>query len=59
MVVTPPLYCEAGAGRREAEVREITVELTRRLEGLVRRFPRQYLWMHRRWRTPPRGGASF
>ncbi len=35
-----------------------TVEATRALDGFVRAYPSQWLWMHRRWRAPrlaPRG----
>jgi Kdo2-lipid IVA lauroyltransferase/acyltransferase len=40
--------------RRWAE--ESMIELTRALEVFVRRYPDQWLWMHRRWKDAP-GGA--
>lgn len=42
-------------GDREHDTRVLVAELNSRLEVLIRRFPEQYLWMHRRWRTPPEG----
>lgn len=40
---------------------EVTTELNRQFEKIVRRYPEQWLWMHRRWRVPTpeaRGGAA-
>lgn len=45
--------CAAEATDREATTRDLAEDLTRRLETMIRRCPEQYLWMHRRWRTPP------
>lgn len=41
-------------------VRGLTQEYTRLLEGAVRRAPEQYLWLHRRWKhqPKPRGKAA-
>jgi len=47
-----PLFVRP-TGDRAADVRKATIEVNRRLEGYVRQFPDQWLWMHRRWRTPP------
>lgn len=35
--------------------RWITQEFTRALESSIRRWPEQYLWIHRRWRDRPDG----
>ena len=43
----------APTGDHEADVRACTEEINRRFEALIRRFPEQYLWSHRRWRGPP------
>ena len=40
---------------RIGDLREITTELMRRLEGEIRKNPEQYLWMHRRWKSRPTG----
>ena len=45
----PPLTY-APTGDKEADVRRITDELNVQLERYIRRYPEQYLWMHRRWR---------
>ena len=37
-------------GDREADVLALTEEINRRIEDVVRRYPEQYLWSHRRWR---------
>jgi KDO2-lipid IV(A) lauroyltransferase len=55
-VFDPP----ARPGRRWIDA--VTVESTRALDGFVRAYPSQWLWMHRRWRAPrvaPRGRPSM
>jgi KDO2-lipid IV(A) lauroyltransferase len=47
-VVLPEEY----AGRPDA-VRQITQRFTTALERLVRRYPEQYFWLHRRWKHQP------
>jgi len=37
------------------DIRENTARFTGVIEGYVRRFPDQWLWLHRRWRTRPPG----
>jgi len=41
------------SGSPVADVRRITLDISRRFEGYARQYPEQYLWVHRRWRTPP------
>jgi KDO2-lipid IV(A) lauroyltransferase len=43
----------AATDDRDADQRAILVDLSRRLETFIRRYPAQYLWAHRRWRQPP------
>lgn len=38
-------------GNREADVRAILEKLTASLEHVVRQYPEQYLWAHRRWKV--------
>jgi KDO2-lipid IV(A) lauroyltransferase len=39
-------------GDKDADTLMISAELNRRLEQYIRLYPEQYLWSHRRWRTP-------
>jgi hypothetical protein len=48
-VILPEEY----AGRPDA-VRAITQRFTAALERLVRRYPEQYFWLHRRWKHQPK-----
>ncbi|MBI5547467.1 MAG: lipid A biosynthesis acyltransferase [Deltaproteobacteria bacterium] len=43
-------------GDREADSLALTAAMTREIEGEIRRFPRDWVWMHRRWKTRPSGG---
>jgi KDO2-lipid IV(A) lauroyltransferase len=40
-------------GQREQDVWRITAETTALLEARIRERPELWLWMHRRWKTPP------
>lgn len=41
------------SGDREQDVRRITAETTALLEERIRERPELWMWMHRRWKTPP------
>ncbi len=43
----------------EADVEENTGRFLRAIEEMVRRYPEQFLWQHRRYRTRPRGMAPL
>jgi KDO2-lipid IV(A) lauroyltransferase len=43
------------SGDAEADVAENTRRFVRAIEEIVRRYPEQFLWTHRRYRTRPRG----
>ena len=39
----------------ESDVKRTTQELSDVFESMVRRFPEQWLWVHKRWKTRPPG----
>jgi len=47
------------SGDAEADVLELTQRCTSVLESWVRRYPDQWLWIHRRWKTRPAGDAAI
>ncbi len=46
-------------GDTEADALANTALFTRTLEAWIRRYPEQWLWVHRRWKTRPAGQASL
>ena len=54
LIAEPPIPAEC-TGDEEADVRRLTIEITRRLENQIRKFPGQWLWIHKRWKTRPPG----
>jgi KDO2-lipid IV(A) lauroyltransferase len=56
--ITPPIYPQIQE-EREGEVLRLTQSYTSRVEEWVRRYPTQWLWFHRRWKSQaPRPSAS-
>jgi len=56
--ILPILQVER-TGDFEAEVRLNTQRFTEVFEDMVRRYPEQWLWMHKRWKTRPAGEARI
>lgn len=54
----PPLEL-VRTGDPERDVVENTARFTRVIEEYVRRYPTQWLWIHRRWSTRPPGEPSL
>jgi len=46
-------------GDRERDVVATTAAYTAEIEKIIRRFPEQWLWIHRRWKTRPPGEADL
>jgi KDO2-lipid IV(A) lauroyltransferase len=49
LMIEGPLW-PPQTGELEADVRAHTAELTLALERVIRRYPEQWLWLHRRWK---------
>lgn len=47
-----PIFVTA-SGDRAAVIRNVTTEISRRIEAFIRKTPEQWNWPHRRWRIPP------
>jgi Kdo2-lipid IVA lauroyltransferase/acyltransferase len=46
-------------GDDEKDVLANTAQFTTAIEGFIRRYPDQWLWVHRRWKTRPEGDAPI
>jgi len=46
-------------GDREADVLANTAAFNKVIEGYIRRYPEQWLWVHRRWKTRPPGEKAM
>jgi Kdo2-lipid IVA lauroyltransferase/acyltransferase len=46
-------------GNEEADIQANTAAYTRVIEDYARRYPDQWLWVHRRWKTRPPGKAQL
>ena len=44
---------------RESDIRAATQQCNNVLESWIRRYPDQWLWIHRRWKTRPHGEPSL
>jgi Kdo2-lipid IVA lauroyltransferase/acyltransferase len=42
-------------GDREADIRTNTQRCTAIIEDMIRRYPEQWIWFHKRWKTRPAG----
>ncbi len=43
----------------DENVRELTQKITSTVEKYVRRYPEQWLWIHKRWNTRPKGEKNL
>jgi KDO2-lipid IV(A) lauroyltransferase len=46
-------------GDDDADVLTNTALFTEKIEWFVRKYPEQWLWVHRRWKTRPEGGEGL
>lgn len=54
IIVEPPVSFER-TDDEEENVRRLTMVITERIENQIRRYPSQWLWVHKRWKTRPPG----
>jgi Kdo2-lipid IVA lauroyltransferase/acyltransferase len=54
-----PVVAVIRTGNDEADIVTNTQMFTRIIEEFVRRYPDQWLWVHRRWKTRPAGGEAL
>lgn len=47
------------SGNEEADVRRLTERLTSLTEEQIRSYPDQWLWIHKRWKTRPKGEPAI
>ena len=45
----------ANTGDREADIAATTAAYTAEIEKIIRQYPEQWLWIHKRWKTRPPG----
>ena len=58
LIIGPPVCFEA-TGNEETDVRELTTKLSQLIENQIRRYPGQWLWIHKRWKTRPKGEPAI
>lgn len=49
----------ANTGDRKADIETTTAEFTAALERVIRKYPDQWIWIHRRWKTRPPGETEL
>ena len=54
LLIGTPITAEP-TGDEERDVRELTKKLSQHIEDAIRRYPGQWLWIHKRWKTRPKG----
>ena len=59
LLIVEPLIPVETTGDEEADVRQLTIALTQRIENQIRQYPGQWLWVHKRWKTRPPGEPAI
>lgn len=55
LINVEPLIPIERTGDEEADVRALTIKMTQAIENNIRKYPGQWLWIHKRWKTRPAG----
>jgi Kdo2-lipid IVA lauroyltransferase/acyltransferase len=58
VIIGPPVSIQR-TGDEEQDVRQLTTTLTQLIENTIRRYPGQWLWIHKRWKTRPKGEPAI
>lgn len=53
IIFHPPIMPQENSLNRNQAMREITQAHARILENMIRKYPDQYFWFHRRWKSKP------
>ena len=56
--ILPPVTVQR-SGDEERDIRELTANLTKVLEDYICSYPDQWLWIHKRWKTRPKGDPDL
>ena len=51
LIILPPI--EPPPDRQKETLKQFTQQYTRIIEDMIRKYPDQWIWIHRRWRTKP------
>lgn len=58
LLIGPPVSIEP-TGDEEDDVRRLTKQLSQLIENTIRCYPGQWLWIHKRWKTRPKGEPAI
>ena len=58
LIIGPPVSVQS-TGDEEHDVRQLTTTLSQMIENTIRRYPGQWLWIHKRWKTRPKGEPAI
>lgn len=54
-LINGPIIEPADTGDRDADITATTAKFTAAIEDVIRRYPDQWVWIHRRWKSRPEG----
>jgi len=54
-----PVVRPANSGDRKQDIVDTTAAYTAEIEKLIRQYPEQWMWIHKRWKTRPKGEPSL